>query len=680
MSTNIRNWLNASLEENKEAPVKIQEGETPKEDFSTATNEDSGDVDTDKPATAKIDAASDGDEKGKDIDQGHQEVHVPDNDGKVSNEDASDDAAASEEAVSTESSEEEKKDDIDGEDDEKPKHDDSKEVDPDSQHEADVEKPVEAELKTPETGDDQDTPEADDNVKADPKGAQTDEVSSEDHHEAVEQEDAPAPVEAPEAPVEEEDAQVEGDETPETPAEDDVEAVDDMEDDLQAVAKIESDIDHFERVSESLERYYDILSRGMDVNDGVSGETADAIRIGLENLDPMFQEEEVIPAMEAFGQISSRHTATYISMESLSGKMKTVVEATKRAIAKLFEMLYDLWTKVSGGAARAKKRVAKLGARLEDLKGDASVQTEISGSAKLNIGTQFMGNDPRGVAAIEDVAEYVYNDYPRIATGIAADTAKIFTDMERSFRGLMGGSKEAMNDINVGLIKAMDDFPQVIKRHLQKLPNQTQAQSNELPPKYARVQGVMRSHRLPGDYAMVQYIVQKIPAKVTDERGQAATTMLEFNKVFNVGFEKLQGSSKAGKETYRVPSIREMTEIGKRIEAVLKLTDKGVENKEAYKNAKKHMDEAADTVAKTFYQLPRFANPLVSGINNMSRILTQPAGHFNGYVISTINAYLAVLEHNIDELAKQVGTESGKTVNGKAEEAKSSDSTSMVPA
>jgi len=760
MSTNIREWLAASMEERKgddDAPVIVQDGDTPKEDFSTATNEDSGEVDTDKPATAEIDAASDDYEEGKDIDQGHQEVHVPDNDGKVSNEDATEEAAsaeepavedhteeapAAEEATSTEETpateehaeepaaeepateepavedhaettdaedtgkeepaveehsdegeeetpateehaeeaatetaeetpateereepaeeaatetvsqeenvteeSEKKDDDIDAEDTETaPKAPTEDEViEPDEQTDANVEKPVVAKLDENEAGDEQKTPESDEQVDPDPKGAQTEEVSSEEH--------------------------VVGDETDVTPAVDEADGDEDhFEEETQQIAKVESDIDHFQQVSESLEAYYEILHRGMEEYDGVHADTAEAIRLGIERLDPMFQDAEIIPAMEAFGQISSRHTATYISMESVGSKMKTVAEATKRAIAKLFELLYEMWTKVTGGASRTRTRAKKLAERLDDLKGDSSIQTQVAGSARLTIGSQFMGNDPRGLAAIEDVAEYIYHDYPRIATGIADDTARIIEKLSFHRDSTLGREQ---TQLEAAFADALSDFAQVPKRHLKKLPNQTQAEQSELSAKLRKVPGVQRSHRLPGNYAMVQYVNQLDRRNMTKDgsfRGEDATSLLRFGDVFNVAFVQLEGASGAQKtETYRVPSVREMNDITKRTLAVLEQVEKGDANKEVYKKAKQRLDGVADTINQKV-KMPRIGNPMIQSLNSIARTLTQPSGAFNGYVVSTLNAYLSVLEHNISVLAKEVGTKSGKDVKGKAED------------
>lgn len=78
MSKNIREWLTVSNEsaEAEEAQVIVQEGETPKEDFSTAVNEDTTEVETDKPAVAEIPAASDNAPVVKEKDEGHQIVLV----------------------------------------------------------------------------------------------------------------------------------------------------------------------------------------------------------------------------------------------------------------------------------------------------------------------------------------------------------------------------------------------------------------------------------------------------------------------------------------------------------------------------------------------------------------------------------------------------------------------------
>lgn len=599
MSTNIREWLNTSMEESQDAPTIIQDGDTPKEDFSTATNTDSGEVETDKPAVAEIDAASDGAEKGKDIDQGHQEVHVPDNDGKVSNESSDDDDGSTEQDSGL------------------PKAPQEKEVvEPSSQTETETDKPVTAKLDANEAGDEQKTPESDDQIDPDPKGAQTNNVSSEVHHEAVEQDDVPQSPEGGEVNDEPEDAPVEEEEVPAADAETDVtpapeEDPDDMEDDLAAVTKVEDDIDHFNRVSESLERYYDILSRGMEEHDGIYGETAEAIRIGLENLDPMFQEEEVIPAMEAFGQVSSRHTATYISLESLSSKMKTVIEATRRAIAKLFEMLKDIFNKAINGTLGMTKRVDELKTRAKALSDKNSqlpsydVDMMVNGATRFQVGGKFVANDPKQIDELIRVGEYVFNDFPQGADKVL-ETVKGLIDRPTGY----GDNADAISE----------DVGAAIARYIPKPPGASQQ--------------------------VTEKIIYNRGTVVLSERCLSlAQHKLQYGPKLDLRVAKMRMEG-PNKTQITVARPRDILALLDKIQKLIDMLNSTQRNSRYVDSVKKRANDIVDEFAKKSDQTLK-VDEAKSIVTQVARSVAQPNAEYIQFLVGTVRSYLALLSEQI---------------------------------
>lgn len=110
-------------------------------------------------------------------------------------------------------------------------------------------------------------------------------------------------------------------------------AEDDVKEDVVEVAPSVEDAKHdLERltgVRRSLEAYRELVESAIKAGDGLSNQTADALRIGFESLDESFVEDQLVASQEAFGVESSRltHSAqTLDRIDSAIGNVNTVIE------------------------------------------------------------------------------------------------------------------------------------------------------------------------------------------------------------------------------------------------------------------------------------------------------------------------------------------------------------------
>jgi hypothetical protein len=641
MSQNVKQWLEQVSTESNDAPVIVQEGETPKEDFSAASAEATADVDTAKPAAAGIPAASEGAPAGKDIDQGHQTVHV-----SAESNEAGEGESKVEGAVSavTEEVTKAKVEAAEGETGGVPEIADNaddqvkpKEIEVSVEtgdQPAVVPAPVEGEVQpegvTPTEGEVVDVPAAGVVVETDVEL----EVSAEDDLEPVELEVTPEPAEVLQA-------------------------------EAQAVA---NDIDNFTDMSAALEAYDALLSRALQDEQGISGITAEAIRIGLESIDESFGGVEVIPSLESFGETCSRQTATTISLESLREKMGVVLKATKAAIDKLFRILYDLWVEMTGGAARAQKRLEKIAERVKALSVQrVNKQVTVNGTARLSVGIDFVGNDAQGVRDIQAIADYIYSQYPTQAESLIRAAAAHYQSVKV---GLFAFSEEAALARGAALL----DFASIPGKHMKPIKGAQPAKRAELPASLQKYEGVVTSHKVAGNFALVQFIKQITARFGTGDAGadQAVAIATMFHRVFNIQFVPLNVRSNPKAETYKLPTKVELQAMVKELDALLGQVEKSKENKTKYEKIRTEVDGILDDIFKASSSigeqvtLPRWTNPLVNAMQSLTRLLVQPGGQFNGYVVSSANAFMAVLEYNLKHFEEAAEAATGGAQGGNA--------------
>lgn len=270
----LAKWLEVSNEEHDDQKVIIQDGETPKEDFSTATNEATGDGDTAKPATAELEAASEDDPNHK--------VTSPDDHLEVT-------------TSKEEHSEADKVGDVEP---------DTGGGDPND--EVDTAKPDVAHVPPKESGDDTGDVENADAILDGGPGTTVEKGG-----------DA-----KPDTKLSDEGTTVE---EGEQVADKNAEKVEVATEALKSFGKMRS----------SLEGFVALADKALETSQGLQVETAEAIRIGMEHIDESFMTMKIVPSNESFGQTSSRRTATLQLRNGLNDALKTVNTATLNAQATL---------------------------------------------------------------------------------------------------------------------------------------------------------------------------------------------------------------------------------------------------------------------------------------------------------------------------------------------------------
>lgn len=591
MSKFIKEWLKVSAETR-------QEGETPKADFSEASNP-ATDTKTDAPATAELPPPSDAAPATKTVETEHQTVTKASEAVKDTTEQAIDEAAKSTVSV---------------------------EEDASQATDTETDKPAEAEVEPGEELVEPEEMESDEQVSPETPATPTEEVANEDIADASGQE---VPADEPVVEIVDEPA----DEPTVTP----------IETLQEEIEEIQDDIDHFTDVAQSLEAYADILTQAL-ANGGADDLTVQAIRVGLESLDESFGGENVVPALEAFGKTSSRQTATQVSLEKVGESLGKVIEAIRRAVAKLMEILRELWVQMTGGAARAKKRLGELKGRIEKLKDVAGPEkVELKSPARLMVDQTFVGNDPAAVKAIARIAEFMYNDYPAEVLDIVTFAAKTYSNAAKS---LVNGPADqitkwgSFNDV----IDGLDD-----RVYRLKIPDNKPVDKTEVPASIARyvvhptasmtgrkIQ-MTRTEKVAGNYALIKYFNMDVGV------------VHGLSKHLVVEFRALEGQPTAGVVEYTLPSKADLLAMTRELEALLEKIAGASEAERKYR-------EVSKMVNSTLNEIKKFENieggiaklsSMATSLQQIMKILTRPVGQFNGYAVSACNAFMAVLEHNL---------------------------------
>lgn len=428
-----------------------------------------------------------------------------------------------------------------------------------------------------------------------------------------------------------------------------------IEEAAQQFNEVSTDMDALFKMNTSLEHYMQVLEIGVGAG-GIAPETARSIMIGMESMD-LAEADDLMISQEAFDSETSRLSATQISLEKVADTLKDVGRAIMEALKKLFDMLYELWTAVTGGAERAKRRLAGIKEKIKAAKGTPKNNTiTLGGGGRLSIGPMFVGDDPSSVAEITDVAEYIYKVYPKEMEGFVD---AVITDYTKFKQGVLSNPAGRVQRINAYLD---DEFPALVKRHLKPIPKSDVANQAELPSQF-RVPGAKKSKTLAGNYALVQAI------RMTTGRGAANVEVHEiaaiFSKVYKVGFVHLAVNRKPTETKYPTPKVSSLDMMADELDDVLDMVIGSKDTKAIYVSIQKKIRDAVNkvvdntTTARERMEGTTWINVLTNGLVksllSIGKAATAPNGQFNGYVVSTCNAYMAVLEHSLNQYEGATG-------------------------
>jgi hypothetical protein len=676
MSRFLKDWLTSSNEDHDEKQkVVVQGGETPKEDFSDASNEQSGDADTAKPAVAELDAASDGAGEPKTKDQGHQKVTVSAEDTDYAEEtpDTDKEAGEAEETAEGDTEEGEGTEEEEGaaeettdagaaeveEVKEEVSEDEGTQDEPVEPAEGEVVAEAEAgeaegeDVPAEGAAEEADTDSGEEDVPAAVEGEDEETVPATGEESVEDNEPAPAEGDVPAADGDEvaeakADAQGEDVETgdvnegpthdvPESEGEVSTEADESLdvgmtspEDELvEEMDRVAKDGEHFEKISESLEAYHNLLSQALEDGDGITAATAESIRIGLEHMDESFGGDNVVMSMEAFGETSSKVIATRISLEGVGSALRKSIEVGKRILHKLFQLIYEGFTLLTNGVGKAKGRLAKVQERISALKDEkVSGEMRLKSVNALSIYGGFVGLDLKTLKHLMAVTDYMYVGYPKACAAFTKEYVKLIEKTTEA--NLSPGGDRNSVELAEQLLEQMSKLP---AKHFSTVLGYGSQDKYE-------DKTVITSGTLPGNMALSTTFYHSGHIQRKEKNGMT-TASFNLAKHMEVKFAGTGGAKpqKGSEIKEDIPTKRQMTAIAVELDLILKKLDNAHKAKSQYKEIEKTMAPAMSSVIDENF------NAHINTFTGTGRVMTDPAGPFISYIGRTVNAYVTLLEY-----------------------------------
>jgi hypothetical protein len=266
--------------------------------------------------------------------------------------------------------------------------------------------------------------------------------------------------------------------------------------------------------------------------------------------------------------------------------------------------------------------------------------------------------------------QFIYVDHTKQMLAMSADAFGTL-DKINGFSVKMGGGNPE-NEVQ----NQVAEFLALPKKHLSGVPGKVKAEEKVLPASLKRFSTVVHSHVLPGNFAVFQYVNDKenlfqkfrgdmLTKKVPEgDKPMARGTiklMFEFGNTFRVEFRELNTKSEKTSENYRVPSRSDMQTMVQGLERLMNGLDSRKSSKALLKEARDGMLRRARKVTEArsdFVSGPQVADIL---LRSLATAMTQPTGNFARYISGLVNAYIAVLNHNLGYY-----TIKGVDVKGKA--------------
>lgn len=180
------------------------------------------------------------------------------------------------------------------------------------------------------------------------------------------------------------------------------------------------------------------------------GLTKDAAHVVGLALDHMYKsvgiKRQPMPALESFGQTSSRVGATQLALEGLKEEIARIWKAIKDAIIKAYEWVKERFMKVFGAAEKLQKRAKALADRSAEVAGKP--ESEQVESERLVQALQISGKIPDLKKASEDLK--------KVAAAVLVDTSK---EMDEAADALQGDTAADFADTVAAYAKSVAPNP-----------------------------------------------------------------------------------------------------------------------------------------------------------------------------------------------------------------------------
>lgn len=197
------------------------------------------------------------------------------------------------------------------------------------------------------------------------------------------------------------------------------------------VDALQSDTDATAEVSEALESIV-VSLRACAKEGGMDRHSAACVGTAV---DALYKQVGIrrrsFPALESFGQTSSRIRATEIAMEEITDQLKKVWLAIVAAVEKAIAWVADFYNKVVDAAGKLEKRAADLKAKAEKTEGEAGSKTieneRVAAALASSKGVGDLGAIKATVAAVERIAKIASSSN---AIAVGEDALKALDDVK----------------------------------------------------------------------------------------------------------------------------------------------------------------------------------------------------------------------------------------------------------
>lgn len=238
------------------------------------------------------------------------------------------------------------------------------------------------------------------------------------------------------------------------------------ETDEKVMGKILNEIGELENASAAVEGYINLMKRMEKNGCELSNELRESISIGLKTISQELFESEIITLEEYRVSNEANDVALTDNQlddtefdgardktsKGLSGKLKQIWEAIKRAYNRSLSSLIDLWQSFTTDTTKIKKHLEDLRSRVKVLEGGKEIR--LANSTRLMIGEEFVGNSPEAIKRVTSVGKELLLDWPsslaKILEAVDKNTGlfktgsfdEVVTHFEKAIDGAFKGLKK----------------------------------------------------------------------------------------------------------------------------------------------------------------------------------------------------------------------------------------------
>lgn len=186
---------------------------------------------------------------------------------------------------------------------------------------------------------------------------------------------------------------------------------DPVNDSLQQMDAVANDITDMERTQTALENYHALLTRAAEKDGTIDPTVMQSVMIGLESFgEPVLLTK--MPSVESFSDATGRWTVSQEALDGLKSKAALVGTGLKNALAKLWDMLKNLWVQLTSETVRYERANKALRGSIQKLSKENTEDFSFSNMAALCIESNFVGDNPNTISTTIKTLEKVGERFP----------------------------------------------------------------------------------------------------------------------------------------------------------------------------------------------------------------------------------------------------------------------------